>query len=377
MNLTFITTMAAQPWGGSEELWSQAALALTAQGRIVDACYPLLRGGSSRLEDLQKAGIPVYGYGFKNSKLNQWGGAIRAKLGGKTGYVPYPAPGNWRNADLVVVSQGGICDGLAWIENLANLRIPFAIICQANMVAFWPDDALSERLRTAYAAAKRVYFVSEDNLRLFRIQTGYLTDNAEVVWNPLQSGTQAEPLRWPTGEYPPLKLALVGRMEPFAKGQDLVLEALAQPVLRAVPITVNFYCHGPWADTCLRIIDQLRLETVRINPFATPAEIWASNHALLLPSRHEGMSLAMLEAMWLGRPVIATAVAGALSEVVDGRNGFLIPGPSTALVADGMLRAWELRHHLEAMGKNAAEMLRQRMPANPGNTLAQAIVSLC
>lgn len=377
MKISFITSMAVAPWGGSEELWFLAALAATRMGAEVEVCYPLIRGWSERLDELQAAGVAVNSYGFKSVRMEGWVGGLRGKLLGRGAYVPSRAPGGWKHSDLVVVSQGGILDGLPWLEYLQWLGLRYAIICQANMVALWPNDRQAERLRGVYSKAERVYFVSEDNLRLFRTQTAYDGDNAEVVWNPLQNGTPAEPLPWVAGHEDALKLAVVGRMEPFAKGQDLVLEAFADPRVRELPITVSLHCHGPWVETCQRLIERWELSSkVKIAPFSKPVEIWEANHALLLPSRHEGMSLAMLEAMWLGRPVIATAVAGALSEVMDGENGFLIPGPSTPLLVETLCRAWDQRHALESMGLNAAERLQHRMPADPGRSLATKLAAL-
>jgi glycosyltransferase involved in cell wall biosynthesis len=376
LKISFITSMGAYPWGGSEELWQMAARNLSAEGYKVTALYPIGRGWHSKMDELVRDGVSVSGFGLKNPRLNGWAAALHGKLAGETAPTPWPAPGQWRKSDLVVISQGGISDGLPWLETALDTGSPYAVIVQANMVAGWPDDKMAERLRRAYAGARRVYFVSEDTLRLFRIQIAYEADNAEVIWNPLNPATPRSPMDWPDAETEGLNLAMVGRIEPFAKGQDLALESFANKRIRDLPIHLSIYGEGPWTSTCQRNIKRLELENVVMRGTATPLNVWQKHHALLLPSRHEGTALVMLEALWLGRPVITTRVAGALSEITDGHNGYFINDTSAEAVTEGLLRTWNGMSTLQQLGANGARLLRERMPSDPGAVLAKKLREL-
>jgi glycosyltransferase involved in cell wall biosynthesis len=55
------------------------------------------------------------------------------------------------------------------------------------------------------------------------------------------------------------------------------------------------------------------------------AEIWAQAHIAVLPSRREGLPMALVEAAACGRPLIATDVPGCREVVRPGETGLLVP----------------------------------------------------
>lgn len=366
--------MGVLSWAGSEELWLGTALALKAKGHSISAYYPKSRGWAAPMDRLIEAGCSVHPYGPGSAN---WQKSI-FKLKQKLSQSPYnPATDNrpWSESDLVVVSQGACMDGLPWLVKLHSANKKYAIICQANMESYWPNDATAETLDRVFSEATGVYFVSKENERLFRIQTGYDGTNTQIIWNPLQHGTPTQSLEWPSETEKIWSMAMVGRIEPFAKGQDLMLEVLSMEKWRQRNLKVTIYGKGPWENTAKKIVRDRMLSNVRFGGFSEPEEIWSNNHILALPSRHEGMSLAMLEAMWLGRPVIATAVAGAASEVVTGHNGFLCQAPTVTLWDQAMEDAWNHRNLWQEMGINASKRIRQRMGNDPYQDLAQRLLS--
>lgn len=69
-------------------------------------------------------------------------------------------------------------------------------------------------------------------------------------------------------------------------------------------------------------------------------EFDAALHAIdifCLPSLRQGLGTIMLEAMSLGRPVIATSVGGAAAIVEDGRTGLIVPPASSERLAQRMI----------------------------------------
>lgn len=74
-----------------------------------------------------------------------------------------------------------------------------------------------------------------------------------------------------------------------------------------------------------------------------------------LPSCHEGMPMAILEAMAYGLPVITTPVGGVPQVVVDGENGFLTPVDDPAALAaclDALLGCPDERRRIGAAARS-------------------------
>lgn len=83
--------------------------------------------------------------------------------------------------------------------------------------------------------------------------------------------------------------------------------------------------------------------------------IVAAMDVFTLPSEKEGLSIAIMEAMAMERPVVATQIAGMDEIVRHGENGFLVPhgdAPALADALETLLRNPALRQELGARGKS-------------------------
>jgi glycosyltransferase involved in cell wall biosynthesis len=96
-----------------------------------------------------------------------------------------------------------------------------------------------------------------------------------------------------------------------------------------------------------------------------PEEIWASNHVLIMPSRLEGLPLAMVEAMLCGRPIIATDVGGHAEVIEDGVTGFLADAPTVQSITEALNRFWARRADAQTIGEAGAQRIRRLVPPDP------------
>lgn len=89
-------------------------------------------------------------------------------------------------------------------------------------------------------------------------------------------------------------------------------------------------------------------------------ERYKSCDVLLLPTLYEGMPTVVLEAMSYGKPVIVTDV-GATRELVDSRNGYMIPKNDAESLVEAIISFHELSDdERRALGKTSRRKVEER-----------------
>ncbi len=130
---------------------------------------------------------------------------------------------------------------------------------------------------------------------------------------------------------------VVGALEE-RKGHAVLLDALAS--LRDPRLRVLCAGDGSLRDALPAHAAALGLgDTVRfLGAVDDVAELLAAADAFLMPSHHEGLGVAALEAMAAGLPVVASRVGGLPEAVIDGETGLLVPPGEAAALAHAIAR---------------------------------------
>ena len=135
-----------------------------------------------------------------------------------------------------------------------------------------------------------------------------------------------------------LLIGTIGRLAPVKAHNDLLLAA--QRILRRRPeARFLFVGDGPLRNELLTSAVQLGIDRACLftGSRQDTFDLLAAMDVFVLPSLHEGVPMALLEAMILGKAVVATAVGG-VPEVVQNRmTGILVPRHDDRALADACL----------------------------------------
>ena len=142
------------------------------------------------------------------------------------------------------------------------------------------------------------------------------------------------PAATPPLDPPPLRLVAVGRLA-REKGFGVLLDAMR---LLDTDVSLDVFGDGPARQELEASARGLDVTFHGARSRAEIASTLAVAHALVAPSLREGLGMVALEALAVGRPVIASGTGGLVETVVDGDDGILVPPGNPQALADALRR---------------------------------------
>lgn len=216
----------------------------------------------------------------------------------------------------------------------------------------------------AYRALRRlphmVFAVSERVAQHVMEVDGVPADRVQIVHNGLDLDTTRSAPRPQVSEAP--VITTIGNIR-HIKGHDLLFEAALQ-VLPHFPSAV-FTIAGEVLEPDFFSSLQKRVDTSGLqDSFRFLGKVTdLPNHLgtaslFVLPSRSEGFSNALIEAMAAGLPCVATEVGGNAEAIRTGENGLIVPPDDPAALAKAilvLLRDRELSRHFGVAARHTVE----------------------
>jgi glycosyltransferase involved in cell wall biosynthesis len=215
--------------------------------------------------------------------------------------------------------------------------------------------------------ARHAVAPSRDSLERAAAAIGGFAGRAEVVYNGVDVA-RIEAAAAPPGSAAAVVRPMGGPVVGMVANMDrrknpmALIEAAAR-LARRVPdvqlLLVGFFPDPGYQEEVLAraralgVAENITVTGFQLNPFP----FVRACDVIVLPARRDPFPIALLEAMALGKPVVATAVGGIPEMIANGETGFVVaPGDIDALAAS-VLTLLEDPARRMAMGQAARERL--------------------
>ena len=311
--------------GGAERLVVDYAKNLSKEKYDIKVCC-LVRGGIFA-EELKKCNIPVIILG----KRTRYDVSIIIKL---VHLILREKPDIVHTHKFTANTWGAVAAVISGVPK---------IFCTEHNVDTWKGNLefLIDRIRTRFIS--KDITVSDEVYNFYRTKARIPVNKLLTIYNGIDPDISSvfvnkdkklKELGISNGK--PI-VANIGRLVP-QKAQHIFLEAIKILKNRGITAEYIFVGDGQIKDDLIRLSKKLGIsgETRFLGFRRDVQEIMKIIDIAVITSIREGFSVALLELMSAGVPVVATDVGGNSEAVVDGETGILVPALSPVAVADAI-----------------------------------------
>lgn len=369
MKIGVISSVYGSPWAGSEELWYQTSLKALEKRHEVKASVFEVYDRCSQFENFKsKGGSILFRKRFRNGRVHM----LKHKF-----VSAFSSLFKWQ-PDVIILSLGGLPDLMLYPDLLRHLQtnreVKIILICLFNSDNTAYDENMRRVVGFFCERAAHLVFVSENNFRLAERQLAMKFKNVTVFSSPVSYLDSYHSLDWPKDDTV-LKMACVARLDVQAKGQDILLASLAEPQWRERKWHLSIYGKGADEEYIRSLVKLYDLtEHVSFTGFTPDTrEIWKTHHMMVMASRAEGLSLAILEAMICGRICVVSDVGDSDKVITDSHSGFLSEGPQPKYFGAALERAWNNRNQFRQIALNAMNSVSRVFQDSPVEKLLTII----
>jgi glycosyltransferase involved in cell wall biosynthesis len=222
--------------------------------------------------------------------------------------------------DLINSQSARDREALTWLALRRRLGIPLVVTRRQMPRTFPLENWLVSRLAARVVAVSRavgeaLVLRGTPRRKLTVIPNGLVTERIDV---PISEGSLEEWRRRIAWEPSRRTIGIVSR----PKDQEVVLRALELVRTPVRLVLAGVDPASPLGQASRRVPDRHAVVCIPFRPDVRA--LYDLIELALLPSRSEGLSQALLEAMALSKPVIASAATGNLEVVTDGVDGWLV-----------------------------------------------------
>ena len=213
--------------------------------------------------------------------------------------------------------------------------------------------------RHCYRKADLVIAPSNGVAREIAVLCGDKPANVQIIDN-CPDMTRLDGVSMKDSESLDRTIVSVGRLT-RPKGFDLLIGAFKDSLFEQNGYSLKIFGEGEEEKALKALIGKLGLtdDVSLMGNRKDPLDFVRRSAAYVMPSRYEGLSNAMLEAICLGVPVVATVRNTSAEEAIkDGDNGILVKETDVQSIRDGLDKAHEMLNRFDRI--SIAENARGR-----------------
>ena len=187
---------------------------------------------------------------------------------------------------------------------------------------------------------------------------GYSTDKIKLIPNAIDTDRFFVDRSKQPSEC--INVVYTGRLE-YVKGVDILLEAWAKVLSKVDKQQVKLLIAGAGNEQSKldEIVKKYGMKdsVSFLGVISDIPNLLSKAHIYTQPSRQEGLSNSVLEAMATGLPIVATKVSGNEDIICDGDNGFLVEPENSSELADAILQLINNEEQRIQLGKRSNEIV--------------------
>ena len=338
MNILFINSISADKFGGGEKWMIKAARGLRNAGHGV---WIASKKNAEILKRAQAAGMPVREIGIysdfspvKTLRVKRFlqENNVDVLVCNLNKDVRVAGLGARLAGDTVVIARHGVqLIGNEWKHKFTLTRL---------------TDGMVTNTKSIKETYESFGWFPEGHIR--------------VIYNGIEDKSAVKAHDF-SREYPGKKVLLAAGRLSNQKGFEYLIDAAALLRKKRDDFVVLIAGKGKEESALRQRIHKNGLEsTVHLMGFREDTESLTRGADLfVLSSLYEGMPNVVMEAMAVGKAVVATDVNGVRELMIDGRTGLIVPPKNSAALADAIASVLDSPEKLEAMGQAGLQQVRK------------------
>lgn len=236
------------------------------------------------------------------------------------------------------------------------LNVPFSCTGHGSELLLYPEPYLPQLI----ANAKPFITISNYTKRLLMERFSLAEDNIVVNY----CGVDTEYFKKDTDLSPDVFTIISVSALKEVKGIKYLIQACKILNDRELPFKCHIIGGGPDHNDPQKLINCNNLsQKVELLGVKTQSEIKThldNSSIFVLPSKSEGIPIAVMEAMAMELPVIATNITGLPEIIEDGTNGYLVPPKDPETLAGKIIELFKNPELREKFGKAARKTVKEK-----------------